>query len=110
MKYGLSTENLKIIQSILRPYSSMIDGVFLFGSRATGSYRANSDIDLILKGSIPEAIIDRLHTLFLESSLPVSVDVKSYDLLTYPPLKQHIDDAMVPLFSKEQLASACIKC
>ncbi len=98
MNHGLSKKHLAIIQSILKPYKNLIEGVFLFGSRATGMYRANSDIDLVLKGSIPETTIDRISTLFMESSLPFSVDIKSYELTTYPALKKRIDEVIVPLF------------
>ena len=31
------------------------------------------------------------------------VDVIAYDLITYPPLKAHIDGVMVPLFDSSDL-------
>ena len=46
---------------------------------ATGKYRSHSDIDLVIHGAVGEAAIDRLRTLFIESNLPVSVDIFSYE-------------------------------
>lgn len=100
---GLTQKQLDTIRGILMPYHSHIDSVALFGSRATGKYRNNSDIDMVLFGNIDEEIIDRLRTLFDESDLPVKVDIKAYDLIDYPPLKEHIDKVVKPLFTKEDL-------
>jgi predicted nucleotidyltransferase len=91
---------LRVIANILRPFAARITTVGLFGSRATGVYRDNSDIDLVLYGPLTENDIDRIYTLFQESSLPVSVDVTAFELIDYPPLKAHITAVMKPLFSK----------
>lgn len=99
----LNEGQLKLIKEILTPYAQSIKKVGLFGSRATGKYRPNSDIDMVLYGDIDEAIIDRIWTLFDASNLPVSVDVTAYDLVDYPPLKAHIDESMRTLFSNEEL-------
>jgi predicted nucleotidyltransferase len=100
-QHGLSGEQVQIIQGILRLYREKIDKVGLFGSRATGTFRDNSDIDLVLYGaSLCEADIDRLHTLFEETLLPFNVDVTAYHLIDYPPLKKHIDEVMVELLDE----------
>jgi uncharacterized protein len=98
--HGLTEWQLKIIADILRPYADKIEMVGLFESRVTGRYRENSDIDLVLYGNLQESDVDRLHTLFAESSLPLKVDVTAYDLVDYPPLKSHIAKVMRPLFAK----------
>ena len=48
---GLSDKELNIITRILKPYAAKISQVKIFGSRATGKYRKNSDIDLVIYGS-----------------------------------------------------------
>jgi len=101
--HGLDSNQLNIIRSILSPYAEYIDLAGLFGSRATGSYRPNSDIDMVLYGQIDEETTDRIWTIFDESLLPVKVDINTYDLIKYPPLKAHIDSVMEPLFTKEDL-------
>lgn len=63
-----------------------------------GTYRPNSDIDLVLYGPVPETVVTDLKNAFEESILPMRVDVVAYDLITYPPLKAHIDAVMQPLY------------
>jgi len=102
-KHGLTERQLKIVHDILVPYAGKIERVGLFGSRATGTARANSDIDLVLYGELDEALVDRIWTLFNESLLPFTVDVQAYNLVKYPPLKNHIDNNMQPLFNRQDL-------
>ena len=102
-KHGLTPEQLGILRSILAPYASHIDAVGLFGSRAAGTARGNSDIDMVIYGTLDKTMVDRLWTSFDESALSLKVDIHVYDLITYPPLKVHIDAAMLPLFSKQDL-------
>ena len=101
--HGLSRQQVETIKRILATYANEITQVDLFGSRATGSYRPNSDVDLLLHGSLTEEPIDRLWTLFHESNLPFSVDVKGYELTTYPPLKIHMDKVRKRLFTQQAL-------
>lgn len=97
--HGLTQRQVRVIADTLRPFLGKITRVGLFGSRATGAYRENSDIDLVLYGALDAHDVDRLHTLFEESSLPMSVDVSAYHLIDYPPMKAHVDDVMRPLFA-----------
>ena len=66
-------------------------------------YRDNSDIDMVIYGNLKEDDINRLWTLFDASPLPIKVDVQAYSLITYEPLKNHIDAVMKPLFMKKDL-------
>lgn len=100
---GLTPSQKNILKEILRPFANQIDMVGLFGSRARGLYRDNSDIDLVIYGNLSEDESNRLWTLFDASPLPIKVDVNIYALITYAPLKQHIDAVMQPLFSKDDL-------
>ncbi len=101
--HGLTERELSLLQQVLAPYAARITRVGLFGSRATGTAQPASDIDLVLYGPIDEATTDRLWTLFDDSGLARKVDVLAYDLITYPPLKAHIDAVMMPLFNGADL-------
>jgi predicted nucleotidyltransferase len=101
--HGLTPLQQKIIKEILQPFANQIDKVGLFGSRATGLYRNNSDIDMVIYGDLKEDDVNRLWTLFDSSPLPIKVDIQAYSLITYPPLKKHIDEVMKPLFIKNDL-------
>ncbi len=109
MNHGLSDRQLTVLKQILSLFADEITSVDLFGSRATGDYRPNSDVDLVLRGGIEEKQIDRLCTLFQESNLPFSVDVKSYELTTYPPLRAHMDKVCKTLFTQQDLKTVTRK-
>jgi len=101
--HGLTDAQLDVIKHILRPFAAKMDRVGLFGSRATGNYRENSDIDLVIYGTLSQEDTDRLWTLFDDSNLSIKVDVHTYQLIAYAPLKDHVDEEMIVLFSGEEL-------
>ena len=98
LDHGLSPRQLATVRRILEPWANRITAVEGFGSRATGTYRPNSDLDLLLHGDLDQRAINRLWTLFHESNLPFAVDVKSYGLITHEPLREHMDRVRRPLF------------
>lgn len=99
-RFGLNERELALIREILQTQVDRIERVGVFGSRAEGRQRPNSDLDLVLYGTADEAVCDRLWTLFQDSPLAFSVDVKSYGTIAYSPLRAHIDRAVQPLFER----------
>jgi len=99
--HGLSNNELEQIKGVLAPYRTQIETIGLFGSRATGCYRPNSNIDLVIYGNLDEKALGNIYTRFEESSLPVHVDVQIYELIAYPPLKKHIDEVIKPLILED---------
>jgi len=95
--HGLTPHHLRIMADTLHPFRDKITTVGLFGSRATGTYRDNSDIDMVLYGPLSPHDVDRLYTLFDESPLPFRVDIMAFDLIDHPRLKHHITTVMQPL-------------
>ncbi|WP_154667536.1 hypothetical protein [Niveispirillum irakense] len=60
----------------------------------------------MLYGPLTQADIDRIRTLFMESDLPIRVDVCLYDQLVGTPLCAHVDRVMRPLYRGKMLAAA----
>ena len=87
--HGLSDAELTTIKAILAGYRRKIDKACLFGSRACGQYKAYSDIDLVLYGNLQEREVDRIYTLFDDSSLGL--------------LKRHIDAMAKVLFTRQEI-------
>ncbi len=102
-EHGISDAELETIRAVLAECDDEITQVDLFGSRATGKHRSHSDIDLVIYGAVREAAIDRLRTLFIESNLPVSVDIFNYDGITCLPLKEHVDTVRQRLFTAQDI-------
>jgi predicted nucleotidyltransferase len=96
----MSERDRAIVRSVLAPFADRIDRVGVFGSRALGTARPASDIDLVLWGDIDSRALARLGTLFGESSLAVSVDVILYGPELAAALRRHIDRVAKTLFKR----------
>mgnify|MGYP003371072770 CR=1 FL=1 len=86
---GLSDNQISIIQAILRKHKG-ITKAYIFGSRALGSFKPTSDVDIALQGEITLGLIAGVMSDFDESNLPFCVDVIDY-LQANEILKHHID-------------------
>jgi uncharacterized protein len=102
---AITARQREILAEVLRPFADVIDSVGVFGSRAIGNARENSDIDLVIYGPITERQIDRLWTLFDESSLAVRVDLLGYNHIKHAVMRAHIDRFMRPLFGPRDLGA-----
>lgn len=78
--------------------NAAIESVILFGSRAKGTARNGSDIDLCLKGKqlSHSDIIDLLVKLD-ELDLPWKIDLIGYERINEPALLEHIDRVGIEL-------------
>lgn len=91
MNTGLSASNIRILKTVCAHYPE-IKNVILFGSRAKGTYKNGSDIDIAIKGeNINNRIINMLYNELDDSSLPYFVDIIHYDTIANPDLTDHID-------------------
>lgn len=101
---GLTPRDITTLFKILGKYPD-IQEVILFGSRAKGTFRAGSDIDLaIANGPLPPYRLARLNDDFEESSLPYFVDVISLTPDTEPALREHIQRVGIPFYTRQGLA------
>lgn len=80
MKYGIESMDWAILDElVLMPLRSLGCRIFLFGSRATGSHRKFSDVDLLLTPADPLGLplhkIYEVRTAIEESRFPYKVDL-----------------------------------
>lgn len=77
--FGLKPEHLNILYDSLEESLSEFPDVrvWLFGSRAKGNYKANSDVDLTISSRSPKAkaALTKLRSVLEDSDLPYTVDV-----------------------------------
>lgn len=91
MKFGLSDDQLRQVQTILSKYPSITEAV-VFGSRAMGNYKEASDVDVALKGDITLSMVaDVKYALEEDTYLPFFFDIIAYGIIDAPKLKEHID-------------------
>ena len=89
---GLSPKELEILKDVFKKFDD-IKEVILFGSRALGTHKTASDIDLAIKGNVDINTLSKLkYTLEEDTNLPYFFDVVVYDNLENLELKTHIDE------------------
>jgi predicted nucleotidyltransferase len=97
---GLAPHEIALIRGVFRRFPT-ISEVALYGSRAKGTYRPESDIDLALVGVDDdvqaEAVADELDEL----PLPYRFDVKAYGGIKYGPLREHIARVGILLYRRD---------
>lgn len=106
MPYGLLDRDLKLIIESVQSFPEISSAV-LFGSRAKGTQKIASDVDLAIKGkSITYEIAVRLATMLNEEKpLPYYFDVLHYESINEPNLVEHIDRIGIVLYAKDTQAT-----
>lgn len=91
MLYGLSDEVIQRISAIFEKHPSVTKGV-VYGSRAMGSYRPASDIDLVLFGEdVPLTEFFAIENELDDLLLPYKIDLSLHHHLNNPDLLAHIE-------------------
>ncbi len=99
MNTGLTESDLKIIQHTIRAFDN-IESVILFGSRAKGTYKKGSDIDIAIifgnknQTNSTQLIHDKLEE---ETPLPYFFDVIDFSTIQNKELIEHIERVGIPL-------------
>ena len=85
----LTDHELALIREVLARHSS-IAGAIVFGSRAMGTARPESDIDLALEGIDDPLEAQAIANELEELPLPYRFDVTALDAVRIPSLREHI--------------------
>lgn len=88
---GLTDRDIRTIKALASIYPEIIE-VKIFGSRALGNHKKQSDIDLCIYGEkIDFEIRSSLNGMFIGSNLGQKVDVVIYKDIENEDLRLHID-------------------
>ncbi|MDP3589001.1 MAG: nucleotidyltransferase domain-containing protein [Methylobacter sp.] len=91
MKYGLKEQIIAQINSVFARYPE-VEQVILYGSRAKGTYKNSSDIDLTLKGhDLNLKVINSISNELDELLVPYSFDILIFSQISNADLVDHID-------------------
>ncbi len=91
MNFGLEEKTIKSIKNLFQQYPE-IEKVIIYGSRAMGNYKYNSDVDLAVIGNFKWDFVGHLLEELDSLSTPYLYDVTDYSRITNPDLKKHIND------------------
>jgi len=87
---GLSDQEWVLIRGVIRQHPE-VSQVKLFGSRAKGMATQRSDIDLALFGDLDALKAQTIQSELEELPLPYKFDVKHFDSIQLPALREHIE-------------------
>ncbi len=99
--FGLSELTLATVRSILADYPE-IEQAILYGSRAKGTYRKGSDIDLTLVGAgLDHRLLTQIAGRLDDSSIPYQVDLSLKSGIDNPNLLAHIERVGVVFYQRK---------
>ncbi len=107
MMYGISEETWRLLHEVLAHFPH-VERAILFGSRAKGTSKPFSDVDIALVGK--EVSLDDLLGLqnqLADLLLPYEFDFCLYDHLQNPELRSHIDRRGVEVYPVLGKVAAC---
>ncbi|AMQ56427.1 nucleotidyltransferase domain-containing protein [Algoriphagus sanaruensis] len=99
--YGLKPETIVQIQGVLSGFPEL-EKAIIYGSRAMGNFRYNSDIDLTLIGKklgLTELL--RIENELDDLLLPYQIDLSLFHQIDNPELVNHIDKYGKTLFEQK---------
>jgi predicted nucleotidyltransferase len=96
---GLDLQTSELINKVFIKYSC-IEKAVLFGSRAKGSARNNSDIDIAIFGTSKELEIEAIASQLDDLPLPNKFDVKAFDRINNIALREHIERVGICIYKK----------
>jgi len=100
MKFGLEQHIIDNLIAVFEQHSK-VDKAIVFGSRAKGNYRPDSDIDIAIKGQdLNTDDIIAMSVAFEEKGITHKIDLINYDTIKEPDLKDHIDRVGIELYSR----------
>ena len=90
-EFGLPPATLSTMRQILADFPA-VQKAIIYGSRAKGTYRPGSDIDLTLLGDALDLdTLGRISTRLDESPIPYQVDLSILKLINHAGLREHIE-------------------
>lgn len=89
--FGLPDQTIAIIRQILADYPTVKKAI-IYGSRAKGTHKKGSDIDLTLIGeSLDHTILGEIAHRLDESPIPYQVDLSLWEQIDSSNLREHIE-------------------
>lgn len=101
MPFGLTEKEHNAIRDVFRLYPK-VEEVIIFGSRAMGTDKPGSDIDLAVKGrDLERSDIIRMTVRLDELPLAYKYDVIDYESISNPDLTKHIDTFGASFYTRQ---------
>jgi len=104
MNHGLSDATVKKIRDVLAGFPE-VEKAVLYGSRAKGTFKPGSDIDLTLCGvELSFRLLARIDAALDDLLLPYEIDLSRLTELSNPSLIDHIQRVGLPIYERKAAA------
>jgi predicted nucleotidyltransferase len=100
MKFGLKESDIELIQTVLSNYKEVYK-VLIYGSRAKGTFKPASDIDLTLLGEkLNLTIQHKIENDLDDLMLPYLFDISIFNQILNTDLVEHINRDGIVFFER----------
>lgn len=97
--FGISEKAFVQIVDTLKSFD-FISKAVIFGSRAKGTYRRYSDVDICIFGELDIFDSEKVKGALDDLNAIYEFDVVSWDAITTPSLREHINRVGIPFMEK----------
>ncbi len=98
---GLTESEITQLIVIFQKYN-LLEKAIVFGSRAKGNSKYNSDVDIALKGNIDFTTFAQINDDLQEGlTIPYKFDLVVYNKIENVNLKEHIDRVGIEIYSRD---------
>jgi len=97
--FGLSDNSFTQIVNTISSFSFVSKAV-IFGSRAKGTQKKYSDVDICIFGKIDAFDAERVKSALEELNVIYEYDVVAYDSITSTALREHIERVGITFFER----------
>jgi uncharacterized protein len=105
-RHGLSGETVERITGLMADFPA-VERAVLFGSRAKGTHKRGSDIDLAISGTALDwRTVGRLYDALDDLMLPYRFSLILFDAGTDPDVTAHIERVGIVLFERGSAVGA----
>jgi predicted nucleotidyltransferase len=106
VNHGLSDETVERIRGVLAGHPR-VEKALLYGSRAKGTHRPGSDIDLTLQGgALEHRDLAEIAAELDDLMMPYRIDLSLFADLSHPDLLDHIRRVGIVLYARDSSPQA----
>src|SRR5690606_34756608 len=100
MRFGLPEDIITKLNEVFE-VNAKVDKALIFGSRAKGNYRSDSDIDIAIKGAdITLDDILKMQVEFEEKGIKYKIDLVDYHTVKEEALIEHVDRVGIEMYRR----------
>ena len=103
--HGLAAQTVEKIHAVLAGFPQ-VEKAVVYGSRAKGSFKPGSDIDLTLFGDeLTDKVLSHIYWALDDLLLPYKIDLSLFSGLKHPALIDHIRRIGIVLYTRQPAAA-----